>query len=423
VTTKSQPQPPPPPPNTTDNSRSLLSTVLPTATTTSTETEQLTEAERQHLLPTRKYPFVKDQHVSVDEIRKRVNHGTMGVVPVRDSQKISDLNVVMKGKSVTAVFNHPNRSIFHDISDAEEDEDEEVIETNEEGVDGEFSIKARINLNTPATLSYHDLSRTDNKNESTTIRAESMVTVNDEDLSPFSVREPRPAILPEQGHSTVAKLSERPKPAKKVRTHYSPPVKQQQRVKDEQQLISTANMTENELQQYELLRQVKSMVAEAKQLTNSSMGSMTKVKAQIQQRRGTRINLNNNAGNNNDGNENGGGADAFDNEEALREQQLLKSVEELLTAIKSGQLIREQEMSNAKILEILGNVLDKDSLQQLDIMTDSGSVTRKEGGGGESSERFYGEQSKGKWEKQTKKFKIKSIKNRTKKGGKTNKNL
>lgn len=52
-----------------------------------------------------------------------------------------------------------------------------------------------------------------------------------------------------------------------------------------------------------------------------------------------------------------------DNANLIMEKNLLKSVESLITSIKSGQLIKEQELSNKRIQEILANVLDKESLR------------------------------------------------------------
>ena len=56
----------------------------------------------------------------------------------------------------------------------------------------------------------------------------------------------------------------------------------------------------------------------------------------------------------------------FSVEEISKEKQLLKSVEGLISAIKSGQLVREQEQSSKRMQEILGSVLDKASLSLLD---------------------------------------------------------
>ena len=56
----------------------------------------------------------------------------------------------------------------------------------------------------------------------------------------------------------------------------------------------------------------------------------------------------------------------FSVEEITNEKKLLKSVEGLISAIKSGQLVKEQENSSKRIQEILGSVLDKTSLSLLD---------------------------------------------------------
>ena len=56
----------------------------------------------------------------------------------------------------------------------------------------------------------------------------------------------------------------------------------------------------------------------------------------------------------------------FSVEDISNEKKLLKSVEGLISAIKSGQLVKEQENSSKRIQEILGSVLDKASLSLLD---------------------------------------------------------
>ena len=56
----------------------------------------------------------------------------------------------------------------------------------------------------------------------------------------------------------------------------------------------------------------------------------------------------------------------FSVEDITNEKRLLKSVEGLISAIKSGQLVKEQENSSKRIQEILGSVLDKASLSLLD---------------------------------------------------------
>jgi hypothetical protein len=56
----------------------------------------------------------------------------------------------------------------------------------------------------------------------------------------------------------------------------------------------------------------------------------------------------------------------FSVEDISSEKKLLKSVEGLISAIKSGQLVKEQETSSKRIQEILGSVLDKASLSLLD---------------------------------------------------------
>jgi hypothetical protein len=68
-----------------------------------------------------------------------------------------------------------------------------------------------------------------------------------------------------------------------------------------------------------------------------------------------------------------------DNNAILNEKSLLKSVESLIVAIKSGQLKKEQEQSNRRIFEILGTILDRESLMMFDSMfNDLDSILNQE---------------------------------------------
>ena len=63
-------------------------------------------------IPTHKYPFNKE-HVLIENLRNRVYKGTLGVIPVRHSQALEELNFMLQGRLI--------------VRRGEEDEDQECV--------------------------------------------------------------------------------------------------------------------------------------------------------------------------------------------------------------------------------------------------------------------------------------------------------
>lgn len=308
--------------------------------------QTLAPGELQHKLATRKYPFVNEEHVSIDELRNRVYHGTLGVYPVRQSQNFDELNIVMKGRAVQLQADRDYLMYY--------DEGIDNVSTNSEEnyYSEQDKSKPHANLNTPAT--YNDYQALDSFRSSNTVLSSISDQQNDDDLPQILTL--KPAILPQTGNTALAKMSERPKPIKKPRTHYSPPpMKQKAKQLHELQtkLISGRQMTEQELQQYELLKQVRGLVEEARQLTNLSSNASDSAK--LKKKKSKIISVARSSSENVfariatedlDGdtinvddiiNEQTVSAENLALEEAaLREQQLMHRVEDLVGAIKSG---------------------------------------------------------------------------------------
>jgi hypothetical protein len=296
----------------------------------------LPQSELQQKIATKKYPFLKDEFISVDELRNRVYHGTMGVFPVRQSQAIEELNFMMKGKSVNINTNH-----------------DEGIDEPETGFE-ETEFKTRVNLNTPASFDQDDtafMSPRSSLDSPLQNYTQSVLL--------------KPAILPQTGNSTSVKMSERPRPAKKLSTVHSPPLKHKKSSQNDQKNIDLSNLNEQERQNLEFLGQVKDLVNEAKQITNlntkKSKNQKRKSKVDVLQddvlsgfESSTMQNLDSSNRN-------------------IHGKMLLKSVEDLVIAIKSGQLVKEQENSDEKIFEILETILDKNSLDEMKFKTNDDS--------------------------------------------------
>lgn len=256
----------------------------------------------------RKNPILKDNYISIDELRSRPHHGTLGVIPVRKSHELDELKFLMKGKNVT------NTSL--EALNAEEDEG--INEPAESASDTD-SEQLRSNQNTPNSLYAH----------------EAVKQINRQNFLSYFYSQPKPAILPSTGTTSSAKFAQRPKPQKKQKIILKPLKKP---VQYDMVSLDSAK-TEMEIQQEELEREVKSMVDEAKKIAN------------IKKKKNLKPNKKE--------------ADLTP-EQNLEDKKIVKGVEGLITAIKSGQLVSEQEQSNKKIQEILGTVLDKTSLSLFD---------------------------------------------------------
>lgn len=300
----------------------------------------------QKQIPTHKYPFNKDEIVSINELRSRVYHGTMGVVPVRKSQDINDLKFVMKGKPLIK---------SNQVESLIEYEDDEGINEPNSSEDEDFLL--RSNLNTPnSTYNYESI----NQQELNTSKEEYLQRTYQSYLNEIKNQQynrPRPAILPTTGTSGLARMVERPKPARKPKTVLKKIKKLSEKDSSEDLMLDPEQqMSETELQQLNLESQVKDLVDEARKIAkvNDAKDKFhAKRKKQAPQ---TELLFKDDPD--------------FDldtlNQSGNNEKKLLKSVEGLISAIKSGQLIIEQEQSNKRIQEILGSVLDKASLSLFD---------------------------------------------------------
>ena len=253
-----------------------------------------------------KDPIIKDGYISINELRTRPYHGTLGVIPVRKSQEIETLNLVMKGKNVP----------FEVLN---QDEDEGINEPTESDTD---SDNLRSNQNTPNSLYA--------------METLNQIPMNRQNFLNLFYNQPKPAILPSTGTTSSAKFVHRPKPHKKQKIILKP-----FRKPDQYNMVSLdSSKTEMEIQQEELEKEVKSMVDEAKKIAGEN-----KKKVATKDKKNELENV---------------------PAENLQDKKVVKGVEGLITAIKSGQLLSEQEQSNKKIQEILASVLDKTSLSLFD---------------------------------------------------------
>lgn len=251
----------------------------------------------------KKNPILKDGYVSIDELKSRPYHGTLGVVPVRKSQEIETLNFVMKGKNVP----------FEALN---QDEDEGINEPTESDTD---SDNLRSNQNTPNSLYA--------------IETMNQISLNKQNFLSLFYNQPKPAILPATGTALSAKFVQRPKPQKKQKIILKPIKKTVQR----NMMALNSDKTEMDIQQEELEKEVKSMVDEAKKIAGERKKKLVCTDTKEAQAA-----------------------------EILQDKKIVKGVEGLITAIKSGQLLSDQEQSNKKIQEILATVLDKTSLSFFD---------------------------------------------------------
>lgn len=264
----------------------------------------------------RKNPTLKNEYVSIDELRSRAHHGSLGVIPVRNSKDFEDLKFMMKGSNVLK-----KEQAFDNLYP---DEDEGINEPNSSGTEyDDYDENLHSNQNTPT--SFYD----------TEIK-EKIPNLTKQSYLQHFYSQPKPAILPSTGTSATAKFAERPKPQKKQKIL----LKTVKKTSQPDTLSLDSIKSESEQQQIELEKQVKSLVDEAKKIANIKKLKKTKNVTVVEE-------------------ESVKG-------EISEEVKVVKGVEGLISAIKSGQLIAEQEQSNRKIQEILGTVLDKASLSLFD---------------------------------------------------------
>lgn len=199
-------------------------------------------------IPTHKYPFNKEQ-VVIEDLRNRVYKGTLGVIPVRHSQALEELNFILKGKLIV----QQPQSNDNEGSDSEDEED------------GFYHNPQ--NLNTPvASMAFADY---DNK--------EVTITEPDPKYAHFyadhrrELPREKPAILNRTGTLGQVKLNERPKPEKKKRILPKVHVRKEDTtdmalVDKWKFLFANPEINQHQLRQYELEQEMREMLNEAKEI-------------------------------------------------------------------------------------------------------------------------------------------------------------
>ena len=238
-----------------------------------------------------------------------------------------ELSVVMKGRQITI-----NRSPESGGDEDGMDEDLYYIQNDE------YVSRLRRQINTPVT----SLASPRLLSAVSTIKPETKL---------------KPAILPATGTLKTVKMLERPKPPEKYKTLNPISLKARKPARrdikvDGPPAVNLENLSESELKQLELENEMRAMKKEAMEIGGKDIAKRFKgldteytdlsgPTDKVSTKDNTSINLRN-------------------------ERGLLKSVEGLILAIKTGQLVKEQEQSNRRIQEILGRVLDKESLSMMD---------------------------------------------------------
>ncbi len=168
----------------------------------------------------------------------------------------------------------------------------------------------------------------------------------------------KPAILPITGTAGQAKFCQRPKPSKKNTTlTMQTRKKMQQKEQNENNLLNDGTRKETksvaDQQQFDLENQMKELVNEAKGIAGTTPkqqhSSSKKLKTD-------KLNVKRD--------------DQLVSPTKVNERLLLSTVEGLISAIKSGQIIKEQEESNKHIHNILSTILDKESIIQFESVFD-----------------------------------------------------
>ena len=230
----------------------------------------INQTEVQQQIPTRKYPFVKQEFVSIEELRSRVHKGSTGVLPLRKSQDLDELNVILKGKPFQT-------NVEENIDENEEQKDDDSYMSED---DEEDYYQDHAALNTPAT--YHN-PHSENVFQSPFLSMYNEFNANGV-LKPVIGQ--KPAILPTTGTSTNVTFSSRPKPSKKEKI-VQKIKKRPKNVKadgdeskpESRQRILPPNATEYEIEQFELENQVKNLLNEAREIASSKKISPLKKRA------------------------------------------------------------------------------------------------------------------------------------------------
>ncbi len=324
---------------------------------------------KEQILTHRHPPFIHDEYVSVDELRNKVYKGTLGVLPARQSGQIEELNFIMKGKPLKKIekpiFETESADASDDEQDVaaqsqeeqEQDDEEQDGDDEEEEEESDIYDKIHANLNTPVTAAIGEALLMANQTPYTIYKSNFDFELKDTNRSNTTrAIKTKPAILPSTGTSGHAKFYERPKPVKKDTTlnfNNRKKMHHQHEVGETPIEMFRKNASAAEIQQAELELQIKELVSDAKGIASSVktpvVGSSKRARTsnnQVQEPSSIEKNVNKN------------------------ETLLLSTVEGLISAIKSGQIIKEQEESNVRIKEILVGILEKESLDAFESVFD-----------------------------------------------------
>lgn len=266
-----------------------------------------------------KYKLFKKEPIKASDLKSKAFRTSLGIVPLRQSDEFHDLNVILKGKTlVSSKYPEPPLNTIN--------EKQQVYDN--------------IHVNTPATDAYLD-----------SINKLIKQQQEDERLSK------KPAILPNNGTLSLKPL-EKPK---KQKVQVTVPIPKTQKSNKDQIAKSAATTnayttdsqtnfggfdTNSNINEFNEIDDVKNLIEEAKLFTqygaqktfdstNKSIKSPNKSINEIKSSAKTFGTINSN------------------------EKILLKNVETLIGAIRSGDLIKEQELSDKRIEEILNKVLDR----------------------------------------------------------------
>jgi len=304
------------------------------------------------------------------------------------------LNVVLKGKPIIALAQNQNDTenetyendllLFKNENDEkdeseneDEDEDDEGIDDdmledhkhkdkneNEENIEDFFNdeeLYYHATLNTPVSMrNPSEFEQQQDYDKSKLIAQIKNAYINE--IKNYMASKPKPAILNSVGTLGQVKMSERPKPAKKEKTLNS---QRSPRVKNRliTELKEMDNLSESERQQLELEIEMKSLIDDAKSVTKLPASKLKRISRPYEIASDDKV------------------ADLLDIErrnlisaapsstvstQKQNEKLLLKSVETLISAIKSGELVKQQDESDKKIQEILSTILDEKSMLILD---------------------------------------------------------
>lgn len=304
-----------------------------------------TELKQSKEVSTHKYPFLHDEYVSVEDLKNRVYKSTVGVLPVRQSQRLKELNFIMKGQPINKQQNNLTDLYENESDDASDDEEDLSQEQEDDELDSsddddDVYKKIHANLNTPVTSAIGD-ALSANQTPVHLFKENFDFGLKDRQIKP------KPAILAKTGTTGQAKLSERPKPIKKDTTLT---IKSPRKIfkPNEKPSFETqkTEASEADLQQADLENQMRELINDAKGIAGSSkpVSPDKNSSKKLKQPSGIASKLDSTATN-------------------QKEKVLLSTVEGLITAIKSGQIMKEQEESNKRIKDILMTILDKDSLE------------------------------------------------------------